>query len=65
MFVIASFGDSYPKGFEDTFEQICEYLGIEYLGSSGVYSGTKNEEYLSQNKAEVDKAKLKLGIVNE
>jgi len=65
LFVIASFGDSYPKGFEDTFEQICEYLGMEYLGSSFVYSGTKNEEYLSQNKAEVDKAKIKLGIVKE
>lgn len=65
LFVIASFGDSYPKGFEDTFEQICEYLGMEYLGSSFVYSGTKHEEYLEQNKAHTDKAKLKLGIVHK
>lgn len=65
LFVIASFGDSYPKGFEDTFSQICEYLGMEYLGSSFVYSGTKNEQYFAQNKAQTDKAKLKLGIANE
>lgn len=65
LFVIASFGDSYPKGFEDTFEQICQYLGMEYLASRFLCSGTKNEEYLSQNKSEVAKAKIKLGIVNE
>jgi multimeric flavodoxin WrbA len=65
LFVIASFGDSYPKGFEDTFEQICEYLGMEYLGSSFVYSGTKHGQYLEQNKAQADKAKLKLGIVHK
>lgn len=65
LFVIASFGDSYPKGFEDTFEQICEYLGIKYLGTSFIYSGTKHERYLEQNKAQVDKAKLELGIVNK
>lgn len=65
LFVIASFGDSYPKGFEDTFEQICEYLGMEYLGSSFIYSGTNHEEYLEQNKAHTDKAKLKLGIVHK
>ena len=65
LFVIASFGDSCPKGFEDTFEQICEYLGMEYLGSSFIYSGTKHEEYLEQNKAHTDKAKLTLGIMNK
>lgn len=65
LFVIASFGDSYPKGFDDTFEQISEYLGLEYLGSSFIYSGTENEEYLERNKAKADKAKLKLGIVSK
>jgi hypothetical protein len=64
LFVIASFGASYPKGFVDTFEQICEYLGMEYLGSSFIYSGSENEGYLEQNKSEADKAKLKLGIEN-
>lgn len=65
LFVISSFGDSYPKGFEDTFVQICEYLGMEYLGASFIYSGIENEEYLQQNQAQVDKTKLKLGIVNK
>lgn len=63
LFVIASFGDSYPKGFEDTFEQICKYLGMEYLGSSFIYSGTVHEKYFGKNKTEADKAKLKLGII--
>lgn len=62
LFVISSFGDSYPKGFEDTFEQICEYLGMEYLGSSFFYSGTKHHQYLDQNKIESGKVKSKLGI---
>jgi multimeric flavodoxin WrbA len=63
LFVIASFGDSYPKGFEDTFEQICKYLGMDYLGSSFLYSGTVHEKYFQKNKTESDKAKLKLGII--
>lgn len=63
LLVIASFGDSYPRGFEDTFEQICAYLGMEYLGSSFIYSGTEHEEYLEQNKAQADKAKLLLGLI--
>ena len=50
---------------EFILESICEYLGMEYLGSSFIYSGTKNEEYLEQNKAQTDKAKLKLRVVNE
>ena len=65
LFVIASFQSSYPKGFDDTFGQICEYLGMEYLGSSFIYSGTENEEYLQKNKAYVDKAKLTLGAIEE
>ncbi len=65
LFVIASFQSSYPRGFEDTFDQICEYLGMEYLGSSFIYSDAENEEYLQKNKAYVDKAKLKLGIIEE
>lgn len=34
LFVIASFGNSIPKGFEENFQQICDYLGMEYLGTS-------------------------------
>jgi len=64
LFVIASFDTSYPRGFEDTFEQICKYLGMEYLGSSFIYSGTENAEFLQKNIAYVEKAKLKLGIIS-
>ena len=49
LFVIASFGDSYPQGFEDTFKQICDYLGMRYLGSCFFYSGSANQEYLTNN----------------
>lgn len=60
MFVIASFGTSYPKGFEELFEQMCEYLGMEYLGTSFIYSGTENADFLQNNIANIEKAKFKL-----
>ncbi len=62
LFVLASFNSSYPMGFETTFEQICEYMGMEYLGASFVYSGTKNLEFLTNNISQVEKAKLILNI---
>lgn len=62
LFVIASFQSSYPRGFEDTFEQICEYLGMEYLGSSFIYSGTEDVDFLEKNIVHIEKARLKLGI---
>ena len=62
LFVLASFNSSYPRGFEDTFEQICEYMEMEYLGTSFVYSGTKNLEFLRNNISQVEKAKLMLSI---
>jgi len=62
LFVIASFGDLYPRGFEDIFGQICEYLGMEYLGSSFIYSGTEHVDFLQKNISHVEKAKLTLGI---
>ncbi len=49
LFVIASFGTSYPKGFEETFEQICDYLGMHYLGTSFMYSGFEDLELLANN----------------
>jgi multimeric flavodoxin WrbA len=55
MFVIASFQSSYPRGFEDIFAQICEYLGMEYLGTSFFYSGTANDEFLQNNIAYIEK----------
>lgn len=65
MFVLASFGTSYPDGFERTIEQICEYLGMEYLGSSFIYSGIENKEFLENNKAQIGRAKLILKIDGE
>ncbi|WP_115332981.1 flavodoxin family protein [Legionella busanensis] len=58
LFVIASFQSSYPRGFEDIFEQICEYIGMEYLGSSFFYSGIENAEFLQNNILHVEKMKL-------
>jgi hypothetical protein len=49
-------------GFENTFEQICEYMGMEYLGTSFIYSGTENLEFLINNISQVEKAKLMLNI---
>ena len=57
LFVIASFQSSYPRGFEDIFAQICQYLGIEYLGTSFIYSGADNQEFLTNNQNEIQKAK--------
>ena len=57
MFVIASFGTSLPKGFEDSFSQTCEYLGIEYLGASLVYVGSEKDRFSKHNCQEIIKAK--------
>lgn len=65
LFVIASFNTSYPRGFEDTFEQICEYLGMHYLGTSFVYSGTENLEFLNNNIAQIEKAQKILQLTSE
>ena len=62
LFILASFNSSYPMGFENTFEQICEYMGMEYLGTSFIYSGTENLEFLINNISQVEKAKLMLNI---
>ena len=62
LFVIASFQSSYPRGFEDTFEQICEYLSLNYLGSSFIYSGTERDLFLKNNIYYIKKARSILGI---
>ena len=58
LFVIASFGTSLPKGFEDTFSQTCQYLGVEYLGTSFVYVGEDEELFMENNQQAIEKAKL-------
>lgn len=62
LFVLASFKSSYPIGFEATFEQLCDYLGMEYLGTSFIYSGTENLEFLKNNIIHIEKAKSILSI---
>lgn len=62
LFVIASFNTSYPKGFEDTFEQTSEYLGMTYLGTSFIYSGIENLEFLEKNISQIEKARTILNI---
>ena len=62
LYVIASFSTSYPEGFERTFEQICGYLGIRYLGTSFIYDGTDEQEFLKNNINHIAKAKKALGI---
>lgn len=57
LFVIASFDTSLPKGFEDAFEQTCEYLGMKYLGTSFIYSGNTDEQFLKNNGSEIEKAR--------
>lgn len=57
-FVIASFGGAtQPKGFEDSFEQTFNYLNMPYLGTSFIYSGTENAQFLKNNQSELEKAK--------
>lgn len=63
MFVVASFGTSYPEGFEILFQQMCDYLGMEYLGTSFIYKGDEeNENFIINNKVHAEKARLTLGI---
>lgn len=57
LFVVASFQSSYPKGLEDIFEQMCHYLSVRYLGTSFIYSGTENKEFLKNNAVRIAKAK--------
>ena len=57
LFVIASFGTSLPKGFEDTFAQTCEYLGMYYLGTSFIYDGDSSLEFLEHKASAIAEAR--------
>ncbi|MFN5589798.1 MAG: flavodoxin family protein [Holosporales bacterium] len=57
LFVIASYGTSIPRGFEDAFEQTCAYMNMNYLGASFVYSKNDLSELLTINKHELAKAR--------
>ena len=62
LFVISSCQSSYPRGFEDTWQQICDYFGMSYLGASFIYSGVDNNQYLKNNIDHIAKAKAVLEI---
>ena len=57
LFVISSFQSSYPRGFEETWQQICGYLGMKYLGTSFVYSGTEDIQLVKNNAMHIEKAR--------
>jgi multimeric flavodoxin WrbA len=57
--VITSYGSSLPRGFEDAFEQTCEYLGMKYSGCFYYYAGTE-VELQSQNEANAEAFKAAL-----
>jgi len=57
LFVIASYGTSIPRGFEDAFEQTCTYMNMNYLGTSFFYSKNDSLELLTINKQEVERAR--------
>ena len=52
LFVIASYGGSSTKGFGDTFEQICNYMGMEYIGCSLICS-SDNLELKKENEKNI------------
>ncbi|MBX9922900.1 MAG: GNAT family N-acetyltransferase [Rhabdochlamydiaceae bacterium] len=43
LYVITSYGESVPRGFEDAFSQTCEYLDMQYKGCYYFYSGDNLE----------------------
>lgn len=43
LYVISSYGESIPRGFEDAFSQTCEYLDMQYRGCYYFYSGDNLE----------------------
>ncbi|MBX9976693.1 MAG: NAD(P)H-dependent oxidoreductase [Alphaproteobacteria bacterium] len=61
LYVVASFGTSLPKGFEEPFSQTCAYLGIIYEGCSFIYSGD-DPDLQSANAQNIEKAQKILGI---
>lgn len=61
LFIIASFGTSIPKGFEDAFSQTCEYIEMIYEGCSFIYSGG-DLELLKENAKQIAFARKIMGI---
>ena len=47
------------EGFEDVFEKICKYMGMNYGGCFFYYSG-ENKELIAQNEDMAQKFRAKL-----
>jgi multimeric flavodoxin WrbA len=43
LYVIASYGESIPQGFEAAFSQTCDYLDMQYKGCFYFYGGSDPE----------------------
>ncbi len=43
LYIITSYGESIPRGFEDPFSQTCEYLDMKYCGCLYFYGGDDSE----------------------
>jgi len=51
LYIITSFGESVPRGFEDAFSQTCDYLDMQYKGCFYFYSGNDDLELSKNNEA--------------
>lgn len=54
LFVIASYGTSLPKGFEEAFSQTCDYMDMQYKGCLYFYSG-EDADLIKDNELLVEK----------
>lgn len=50
IYVLASYGTSLPKGFEDAFRQTCQYMNMQYAGCFFHYSGTDRQALANNDK---------------
>lgn len=55
LYVITSFGESMPRGFEDAFSQTCDYLDMQYKGCFYFYSGNDDLELKKTNEITADR----------
>ena len=55
VYVINTFSESIPEGFEAAFSQTCDYLGMKYLGCSYINSDNLLE-FQERNVEEIKKA---------
>jgi multimeric flavodoxin WrbA len=57
LFVIASYGTSVPRGFEETFAQTCVYMKMHYLGTSFFHSKPDTPDLCAANQQALEKAR--------